>query len=171
MTTIFRLLTVFVLATVLPVKAAALPAEGTDNPPVQFAPPIEKNHYLERASELVLRALGLLGVRYRMGGNSVESGLDCSGLVSLVFREAAGLILPRNSHAMSRVGNQIDKTGLQPGDLVFFNTRRQPYSHVGIYIGEERFVHAPSRGGAVEVANMRDRYWRQRYDGARRIAN
>ncbi len=171
MTLIHSLLTAFLFATVLPAQAADGSADGTNNLPVQVSPRVEKNQYFEQASELVLRALGLLGVNYKFGGNSVESGLDCSGLVSLVFREVAGLTLPRNSHALSKVGAIIDKTGLQPGDLVFFNTRRQPYSHVGIYIGEERFVHAPSRGGEVEVANMGDRYWRQRYNGARRVGN
>lgn len=125
--------------------------------------------YFERARELVMRTLALIGVNYKYGGGSPDSGFDCSGLVNHVFKEVIGLTLPRDSQAMSRVGEKVDKTELQPGDLVFFNTRRRPFSHVGIYIGEERFVHAPSRGRDVEVSNMHSRYWNNRYNGARRV--
>ncbi len=125
--------------------------------------------YFERARELVIRALALIGVNYKYGGGSPDGGFDCSGLVSHVFREVIGLTLPRDSQAMSRVGEKVDKTELQPGDLVFFNTRRRPFSHVGIYIGEERFVHAPSRGRDVEVSNLHSRYWNTRFNGARRV--
>lgn len=125
--------------------------------------------YFERARELVMHTLALIGVNYNYGGGSPDSGFDCSGLVSHVFKEVIGLTLPRDSQSMSRVGEKVDKTELQPGDLVFFNTRRRPYSHVGIYIGEERFVHAPSHGRDVEVSYMHSRYWNNRYNGARRV--
>jgi cell wall-associated NlpC family hydrolase len=88
-----------------------------------------------------------------------------------VFQQVAGMVLPRNSQSMSKVGEKIDKIDLQPGDLVFFNTRRQPNSHVGIYIGDERFVHAPSRGGEVEISDMQESYWKKRFNGARRLLN
>ena len=127
--------------------------------------------YLERARELTIHALALIGVNYKWGSNSPERGFDCSGLVSHVFQQVAGIVLPRNSQSMSKVGEKVDKSELQPGDLVFFNTRRRPFSHVGIYIGEERFVHAPSRGGEVEVTSMQGQYWKKRYNGARRIGS
>ena len=126
--------------------------------------------YLDRARELVVQALSLIGVRYKFGGNSPDSGLDCSGFVNYVFRQAEGKQLPRDAAAMSKVGDKVDAPDLQPGDLVFFNTRRRPYSHVGIYVGEQRFIHAPSRGREVEVVDMTDRYWRARYNGARRVS-
>ncbi|MGH8618885.1 MAG: C40 family peptidase [Burkholderiales bacterium] len=126
--------------------------------------------YLDRARELVVQALSLIGVRYKFGGNSPDSGLDCSGFVNYVFRQAEGKQLPRDAVAMSKVGDKVDAPDLQPGDLVFFNTRRRPYSHVGIYVGEQRFIHAPSRGREVEVVDMTDRYWRTRYNGARRVS-
>jgi cell wall-associated NlpC family hydrolase len=129
----------------------------------------ESTQYLSRARELVIQALGLLGVTYRYGGDSPDTGFDCSGLVRHVFGEAAGLTLPHNARGMSRVGGKIARDELQPGDLVFFNTLRQPYSHVGIYVGEQRFIHAPSRGGEVEIVNMADPYWQNRYNGARRV--
>ena len=125
--------------------------------------------YFERAQELVIQALALIGVNYKWGGKTPDEGLDCSGLVSHVFQEAAGVMLPRNSQAMSKVSNKTDKTELEPRDLVFFNTLRRPFSHVGIYIGDQRFVHAPSRGREVEVVFMGDRYWQKRYNGARRV--
>ncbi|MCL4744747.1 MAG: C40 family peptidase [Burkholderiaceae bacterium] len=120
-------------------------------------------------AELVLRALSLLGVNYRFGGTSPESGLDCSGLVLHVFREAAGMSLPRRSEEMSRVGEAVNAAQLRPGDLVFFNTLRRAFSHVGIYIGDRRFVHSPSRGGSVSIETIDHGYWQRRFTGARRL--
>ena len=151
---------------VLPALAADEVAETAVVSPVAVS---AGGGYLDRAGELVIRALALIGVNYKYGGGSPDSGFDCSGLVSHVFKEVIGLTLPRDSQAMSRVGEKVDKTELQPGDLVFFNTRRRPFSHVGIYIGEERFVHSPSRGRDVEVSNLHSRYWNKRYNGARRV--
>jgi len=121
------------------------------------------------SAEVVFRALALLGVRYRFGGNTPELGLDCSGLVKLVFQETVGMVLPRRSDDMSRYGQAIPMPDLQPGDLVYFNTMRLPFSHVGIYIGDRRFVHAPSSGGVVRVESMDLDYWMKRFDGARRL--
>lgn len=123
------------------------------------------------AAEVVFRALSLLGVNYRWGGNTVETGLDCSGLVRLVFHDTLGLPLPRRSDEISRVGGDVSPTELQPGDLVFFNTLRRAFSHVGIYIGNNQFVHAPSSGGSVRVENLGASYWTARFDGARRVLN
>lgn len=122
------------------------------------------------AQDLAVYALGLLGVRYRFGGESPESGLDCSGLVRHVFQQVTGVTLPRTAKEMSRVGDGIARHELEPGDLVFFNTRRMPFSHVGIYLGGNRFVHAPARGREVEIADLGNRYWQRQFDGARRIA-
>ena len=116
-----------------------------------------------------MQALGLLGVNYRWGSVTPALGFDCSGLVTHVFRQVTGIVLPHNSQDMSKVGEKVDRSDLQPGDLVFFNTRQRSNSHVGIYIGEERFVHAPGRGGAVEVSNMQEGYWKKRFNGARRM--
>ncbi|MGE5526307.1 MAG: C40 family peptidase [Rhodospirillaceae bacterium] len=121
------------------------------------------------AREIVLQALALIGVPYRYGGSNPETGLDCSGLVRHVVAKAAGLKLPGDTKAISEFGAPIDQPQIQPGDLVFFNTLRRPYSHVGIYLGKQRFIHAPSTGGVVEIVDMTQRYWRQRYDGARRL--
>ena len=151
---------------VLPALAADEVAETTAVSPVTVS---ASGGYFDRARELVIHALALIGVNYKYGGGSPDSGFDCSGLVNHVFQEVIGLTLPRDSQAMSRVGEKVDKTELQPGDLVFFNTRRRPFSHVGIYIGEERFVHAPSRGRDVEVSNLHSRYWNTRFNGARRV--
>ncbi len=116
------------------------------------------------------KALGLLGIRYRWGGNKPETGFDCSGFVSHVFREGLGLDLPRSAKAMSLAGEIVAKDELQPGDLVFFNTMRRAFSHVGIYLGDNQFVHAPRRGGRVRIEDMSGRYWTKRFNGARRIA-
>ena len=126
--------------------------------------------YVAKARELALQAIGFMGINYKYGGDTPETGFDCSGLVHYVFNQAAGLILPRNAREISRVGEKITSDELQPGDLVFFNTLRRPFSHVGIYLGEHRFIHAPSRGGQVEIVDMSERYWQRRYDGARRIS-
>lgn len=119
-------------------------------------------------SAVVLQALALVDLPYRYGGSS-PSGFDCSGLVRYVFKAATGLELPRRAEDMSRVGHPIDSSELQPGDLVFFNTFRRAYSHVAIYVGEGRFLHAPARGGRVRLETLDDRYWKSRYDGARRL--
>ena len=128
------------------------------------------DRYSANAQELAVRALSFVGVMYRRGGESPETGFDCSGLVRHVFREGLGMMLPRTSRDISRIGETIQRDALQPGDLVFFNTLRRGFSHVGIYLGEHRFVHAPATGGEVRVEDMRQGYWAKRFNGARRIA-
>lgn len=146
-------------------------ADDSGSPPFSAAANTSfADRYLTRTRDLVLHAMGFLGVHYKYGGNSPETGFDCSGLVHYVFSQALGLILPRDTQSISHSGEEITRDELQPGDLVFFNTLRQPFSHVGIYLGDQRFIHAPSRGGQVEIVSMADRYWRQRYNGARRIS-
>jgi cell wall-associated NlpC family hydrolase len=124
---------------------------------------------LENRSQLVLQALSLLGVNYKFGGNSPETGLDCSGLVRLVYNRTIGAVLPRRAEDISRQSQTIEAQALQPGDLVFFNTLKRAFSHVGIYIGNGQFIHAPSSGGVVRVEDMSKTYWQQRFNGARRI--
>lgn len=132
------------------------------------APPAEEA-IAPSAREVVLQALALLGVPYRYGGSNPDTGLDCSGLVRHVVAKAAGLKLPGDAKAISEFGAPVDSVDIRPGDLVFFNTLRRPYSHVGIYLGNQRFIHAPSTGGVVEIVSMGQRYWQRRYDGARRL--
>jgi cell wall-associated NlpC family hydrolase len=122
------------------------------------------------AQDLAIYALGLIGVDYKFGGTSPERGLDCSGLVRYVFQQVTGVTLPRTSQEISRLGQKIPLAGLMPGDLVFFNTRRLQFSHVGIYLGEDRFIHAPRQGGEVEIVTLSKDYWQKHFDGARRLA-
>jgi cell wall-associated NlpC family hydrolase len=122
-----------------------------------------------RASELATRAVEMLGIRYKYGSNSPEHGLDCSGLVQYVFKDAWGKELPRTSAEISRAGERIDVKELQPGDLVFYNTLRRGFSHVGIYLGDNKFIHSPSAGGKVRIESMDLSYWKKRFNGARRI--
>jgi len=120
--------------------------------------------------EMLFAAIAAAGVDYRPGGRSHQTGFDCSGLVAFVFHEAYGIAIPHNTLAQSMLGEPIDASMLQPGDLVFFNTQRKPYSHVGIYMGEGRFIHAPRKGSVVRTESLRAPYWAKRFDGARRIA-
>lgn len=124
---------------------------------------------LEAAGNVADYALQLLGVGYRFGGSDPATGFDCSGFVQYVYRQAAGLTLPRSAKSMSRVGEKVSFADLMPGDIVFFNTRRFAFSHVGIYIGNNQFVHAPYRGRTVEVGTIDSRYWQQHFNGARRL--
>jgi cell wall-associated NlpC family hydrolase len=124
---------------------------------------------LGAGEELILQALSYLGVKYRWGGNDPATGLDCSGYVQYVFRQAAGIALPHNAYSISLQGKSVTSTDLKPGDLVFFNTLKRAFSHVGIYLGEDRFIHAPSAGKSVEIVKMSDAYWAKRFSGARRI--
>jgi len=125
--------------------------------------------YTNAAQDVILQGLKLVGVRYRLGGNNEDSGLDCSGFVRLVFKDSIGASLPRTAREMSEVGEKIDSSQLKPGDLVFFNTMRRTFSHVGIYLGDNHFLHAPRTGAEVRVESMENSYWIQRYNGARRI--
>jgi len=123
----------------------------------------------DAASDITSYALSLIGVNYKFGGNTPEQGLDCSGLIRYVFQQATGIALPRTAREQARVGETVAIDKLQPGDLVFFNTRRFQFSHVGLYLGDNRFIHAPSRGGSVEVVSLEQKYWQKAFNGARRI--
>ena len=126
---------------------------------------------VQPAQQLLLQAMSLIGVKYKWGGKTPESGLDCSGFVRYVFQNSLNITLPHNALAMSQSGKDVDRTELKPGDLVFFNTLRRRFSHVGIYLGDNRFVHSPRTGRDIEVANMNESYWTSRFDGARRVAD
>jgi len=124
----------------------------------------------DTASDLVLSAMNFLGVRYTRGGNSVENGFDCSGFTRHIFEMSVGLVLPRRADEQAKDSSlaAIRRDELKPGDLVFFNTMKRTFSHVGIYVGEGKFIHAPRTGSAVRVEDMRDSYWAKRFTGARR---
>lgn len=121
------------------------------------------------ASELVFTAMGFLGAPYRRGGSTAETGFDCSGFVKSMFEQTVGLVLPRKASQQAAATQKIDRSDLQPGDLVFFNTMRHAFSHVGIYIGEGKFIHSPKPGSEVRVEDMGLAYWKRRFDGARRV--
>lgn len=123
------------------------------------------------ASELVVNAMGFLGVPYKRGGNTAETGFDCSGFVRAMYEQSIGLILPRRAEQQAAVTQNIDRTELQPGDLVFFNTMRRAFSHVGIYVGNGKFIHSPKPGAEVRVESMNMSYWQHRFDGARRVTS
>ncbi len=127
--------------------------------------------FTDRAGQLALNAMSLIGIHYRRGGTSPEHGLDCSGLVRYVFRQSEGTELPRTSAEISKLGEPVERKDLQPGDLVFFNTLRRTFSHVGIYLGNNQFIHAPSSGGRVRIESMDLSYWKARFKGARRISD
>ncbi len=124
----------------------------------------------DTASDLVLSAMNFLGVRYTRGGNSVENGFDCSGFTRHIFEMSVGLVLPRRADEQAKDSSllTVRQNELKPGDLVFFNTMKRTFSHVGIYVGEGKFIHAPRTGSAVRVEDMRDSYWAKRFTGARR---
>ena len=166
---------VFLVALLYCFTAAANPTT-----PVEDATPLASERSLlerleevgnevgSKTSELVGNALTLIGVPYRRGGSSVETGFDCSGFVRTIFEQTAGLMLPRKAEQQAAATQKIDKKELQPGDLVFFNTMRRAFSHVGIYVGNGKFIHAPKPGAEVRVEDMGVAYWSRRFDGARR---
>jgi cell wall-associated NlpC family hydrolase len=123
-----------------------------------------------KASELVVTAMGFLGVPYRRGGNTAETGFDCSGFVRAMYEQSVGLLLPRRAEEQAAATQHVEKNDLQPGDLVFFNTLRRTFSHVGIYVGNGKFIHSPKSGAQVRVENMGISYWQTRFNGARRVA-
>jgi cell wall-associated NlpC family hydrolase len=125
----------------------------------------------ETASELVMQAMNFLGVPYRLGGSSAEQGFDCSGFTRYVFEHSIGLVLPRRAHEQATQAGlaPVARHELKPGDLVFFNTMKKAFSHVGIYVGDGKFIHAPKPGAEVRVEDMAGSYWVRRFDGARRV--
>ncbi len=124
-----------------------------------------------QASELVVNAMGFLGVPYKRGGNSAETGFDCSGFVRAMYEQTVGLLLPRRADQQAAATQVIDKKELQPGDLVFFNTMRRNFSHVGIYVGDGKFIHSPRSGSEIRVEDMGMAYWKRRFNGARRVTS
>lgn len=138
---------------------------GTQSAPVEES----SSAWTDTAQEIMISALSLTGIKYKYGGSSPETGFDCSGFVRYVFQHAASLTLPHGARALSQLGRTVPMDQLQPGDLVFFNTLKSAFSHVGIYLGDKRFIHAPSSGGGIHVVNMEDAYWAKRFNGARRI--
>jgi cell wall-associated NlpC family hydrolase len=122
-----------------------------------------------KSDELINRAMEVIGVRYRWDAELSQSGLDGSSFVGYVFKDKLGFLLPHKSTQMSRVGKSINRDDLQPGDLVFFNTMRLTFSHVGIYVGDNKFIHSPSKGTSVRVDDLGNLYWDKRFDGARRL--
>ena len=123
----------------------------------------------ERTGDLVSTAIGFLGIPYLRGGNSAETGFDCSGFVRAIYKETIGLVLPRSADQQANATQKIDKSELKPGDLVFFNTMKRTFSHVGIYLGDNKFIHSPRSGSSVRIEDMRIPYWNVRFDGARRV--
>jgi cell wall-associated NlpC family hydrolase len=130
---------------------------------------VQSNSWREKAQEVLINALSLTGIKYKYGGSSPDTGFDCSGFVRYVFQNAANLTLPPTARAISQIGKTVKKDELQPGDLVFFNTLKSTFSHVGIYLGDNKFIHAPRTGAAVRVENMQDSYWAKRFNGGQRL--
>jgi cell wall-associated NlpC family hydrolase len=123
----------------------------------------------DKSSELLGRAMGLLGIPYKYGGSSEKTGFDCSGFVRHLYEKSFGKLLPRRADDQARVTETIDASELQPGDLVFFNTMRRTFSHVGLYVGDGKFIHSPQTGKSVQIDDMRAAYWQKRFSGARRV--
>ena len=145
-------------------------AACTSTPPVpesSTAPALQRPAANEKGNEVALFALGLIDTGYRFGGKNPDAGLDCSGMVSYIYGQAAGLRVQGSAADIARNSRTIPRDELRPGDLVFFNTLNRSFSHVGIYIGDERFIHAPSKNGKVRIDHLSDRYYAQRFEAAR----
>ncbi len=147
-----------------------VPAPGTVIAPSAGAETPFVQRFRDGASDMVLTAMNFLGVPYRRGGQSADSGFDCSGFTRHIFEMSVGLVLPRRADEQAKAPGlvAIKREDLKPGDLVFFNTLRRTFSHVGIYVGEGKFIHAPRPGGEVRVEDMDFAYWKKRFTGARR---
>ena len=118
---------------------------------------------------LLAKVAQILGVRYKYGGNDLEDGVDCSGFVRAIYEQTLGMVLPRRAAEQARATQTISQDELKPGDLVFFNTMRTKFSHVGIYLGDNKFIHSPKPGEQVRIDDMRQAYWDRRFNGARRV--
>ena len=179
--TLCRLILSLSLLACLQVLAA--PADDEMPPAVQLTPgllgqwsgslssqlSVARQSVGEKATDMLTQAMGLLGVPYRRGGSSEETGFDCSGFVRHLYEKSVGQLLPRRAEEQARSTEIIEREELKPGDLVFFNTMRRAFSHVGIYVGDGKFIHAPRAGKSVKVDDMRSAYWQKRFNGARRV--
>ncbi len=143
------------------------PLQPTPAPPAAMISAPAVSATSEKGWDIVVYALGLIDTGYRYGGKNPEAGLDCSGMVSHVFGQAAGIKLAGSAADIARMGRPVDLSKLLPGDLVFFNTRKKPYSHVGIYIGDGRFVHAPNSNGRVRAESLKHGYYATHFEAAR----
>lgn len=143
----------------------------TSSPPLlsDSRPQASAEDGTQHMSGLVVAAMGALGVAYQRGGNNYNSGFDCSGFVRALYAQNFGLQLPRRAAEQAAATQSITRAELQPGDLVFFNTLGPSHSHVGIYVGDHRFIHSPKPGAVVRMEDMRVNYWNRRFDGARRV--
>lgn len=158
---------VLLIAAVLSLLLAAC---GTSTPRPSGSPETIAQQSLpvsEKGNEVALYAFGLLDIGYRFGGKNPEAGFDCSGMVSYIYGRAAGIRIQGSAADIARNGRPIERSLLRPGDLVFFNTRNQSFSHVGIYLGDARFIHAPSTNGRVRIDRLNDSYYAQRFEAAR----
>jgi cell wall-associated NlpC family hydrolase len=171
------LLLAALLAAVLLAACGTLPSAGPHSSSIASAAPSYPPRpaasavALEQANGIVLFALGLIDTGYRFGGKNPAAGFDCSGMVSYIFEHAAGLRIQGSAADIARHGKPVDPRQLRPGDLVFFNTQGRPFSHVGIYIGDQRFVHAPSSSGSARVRteSLANRYFAARLEAARSL--
>jgi cell wall-associated NlpC family hydrolase len=136
-------------------------------PDLPEMPQTSRAGYSEKGHEVTLYALGLIDTGYHFGGKNPEAGLDCSGMVSYIYNKAVGLKFSGSAADIARKGRPVERSQLRPGDLVFFNTRKAPFSHVGIYIGDDRFIHAPSGNGRVRIDQMNASYYAQRFEAGR----
>ena len=152
-----------------PADSSEIRAESTERTGLVARFDSMRQNMSSAATELVVNAMGFLGVPYKFGGNTVDTGFDCSGFVRSIYEQSFGLLLPRRAAEQARATTEISREELKPGDLVFFNTMRSAFSHVGIYIGDNKFIHSPRTGERVRVDDMRQSYWTARFNGARRV--
>ncbi len=171
------------LLSLVALQSLAAPADDEMPPPVLVTPgflaqwsgsltsqlSVARQSVGEKAGDMLTQAMGLLGVPYRRGGTSEETGFDCSGFVRHLYEKSFGRLLPRRADEQAKATESIDRSDLKPGDLVFFNTMKRAFSHVGIYVGDGKFIHAPRAGKAIRVDDMRSAYWQKRFNGARRV--
>lgn len=159
-------------STVTPIRVPATPPVSVSRPQtMSVVGHTADNNTIGRgdADALLSNAMGLLGVAYRFGGTSPTSGFDCSGFMQHIFRKAFAVNLPRTAAEQARVGSYVSRSSLQPGDMVFFRTSGRRISHVGMYVGNDRFIHAPRTGKRIEITNLSNKYWSARYAAARRV--
>lgn len=152
--------------------ATAAPSEGLDNAALERLIKERTGPQMRTGSDagdLIMNAMGLLGVAYRFGGSSPTNGLDCSGFMQYIFKRSMRINLPRSSREMATVGTSVSKPNLQPGDMVFFSQGGGSISHVGMYIGNGRMIHAPRTGRNIEITSIEQGYWANKYVTARRV--
>ena len=156
------------IISLLTLQIAYADTRGSGNVDDEYTVAVPVSKSKDGIGNMLMQSISLIGIPYRWGGNTPETGMDCSAFIRYVFKKSMGIHLPRTSAEISRLGKRIHIDQLEPGDLIFFNTKRGANTHLGMYIGDNKFIQAPRTGQNIQITELSG-YYRNNFNGAKRI--